>query len=105
MKILVPNTVPVEDAELGGATVVVYDPTTPLPDEHTDAEALVAWGNTPDQLRDAARRLPKLRWVQDLAAGPGATLSAGFAPEVAITSGRSLHDTTVAEHALALALA
>lgn len=105
MKILVPNVVPIDEADLGGTTVVVYDPTEPVPDEHTDAEALVAWGNTPDQLRDAARRLPRLRWVQDLAAGPGATLSAGFADDVVITSGRSLHDATVAEHALALALA
>jgi phosphoglycerate dehydrogenase-like enzyme len=105
VKILVPDTVPLDDSAISGATVVVYSSTEPVPDEHTDAEALVAWGNGADQLRDAARRLTRLRWVQDLAAGPGATLSAGFADDVQITSGRSLHDVTVAEHALALALA
>jgi phosphoglycerate dehydrogenase-like enzyme len=105
MKILVPDTVPVDDSAIDGATVVVYSATEPVPEEHTDAEALVAWGNSADQLRDAAGRLTKLRWVQDLAAGPGATLSAGFPAEVPITSGRSLHDATVAEHTLALALA
>jgi phosphoglycerate dehydrogenase-like enzyme len=105
VKILVPDTVPVDDPAIRGATVVVYSATEPVPDEHTDAEALVAWGNSADQLRDAARRLTRLRWVQDLAAGPGATLSAGFGEDVQITSGRSLHDVTVAEHTLALALA
>jgi phosphoglycerate dehydrogenase-like enzyme len=105
MKILVPDTVPVDDSAISGATVVVYSTTAPVPEEHTDAEALVAWGNSADQLRDAAARLTRLRWVQDLAAGPGATLSAGFPAGVAITSGRSLHDATVAEHTLALTLA
>ncbi|WP_214404394.1 NAD(P)-dependent oxidoreductase [Pseudonocardia lacus] len=105
MKILVPDTVPVDDAAISGATVVVYSTAAPVPEEHTDAEALVAWGNPADQLRDAATRLTRLRWVQDLAAGPGATLAAGFPADVAITSGRSLHDATVAEHTLALVLA
>ena len=49
--------------------------------------------------------MPHLRLVQTLAAGPDSVLSAGFADGVAITSGRSLHDGPVAEHALALVLA
>jgi phosphoglycerate dehydrogenase-like enzyme len=105
VKILVPDTVTVDGAALPADTVVPYSATEPLPEEHVDAEALVAWGNAADQLSDAAHRLTKLRWVQDLAAGPAATLRAGFADDVVITSGRSLHDRTVAEHALALALA
>jgi phosphoglycerate dehydrogenase-like enzyme len=105
VKILVPDTVTVDGSALPEDTVVPYSAREPLPEEHLDAEALVAWGNAADQLADAARRLAKLRWVQDLAAGPGATLSAGFADDVVITSGRSLHDRTVAEHTLALTLA
>lgn len=105
MKILVPDTVPVDGSAISGATVVPYSATEPLPDRDLDAEALVAWGNSVEQLTDAARRLTRLRWVQDLAAGPGAILKAGFADSVQITSGRSLHDATVAEHALALTLA
>jgi phosphoglycerate dehydrogenase-like enzyme len=105
VKILVPDTVTVDGAALPDDAVVPYSATEPLPEEHLDAEALVAWGNSADQLADAARRLTKLRWVQDLAAGPAATLKAGFADDVVITSGRSLHDRTVAEHTLALTLA
>ena len=109
MKILIPDTIPLDLAELSGADAeldpVGYRVAEPVPEEHVDAEALVAWSNPPAQMADAARRLTALRWVQDLAAGPGVTLQAGFPDRVVITSGRSLHDRTVAEHALALTLA
>jgi phosphoglycerate dehydrogenase-like enzyme len=109
VKILVPDTIQLDLAELRNADAelepVGYRVAEPIPDEHVDAEVLVAWSNPPGPLADAARRLTKLRWVQDLAAGPGVTLQAGFPAEVVITSGRSLHDRTVAEHALALTLA
>ncbi len=107
MKILVPDTVPLDPAELRSDDLepVGYRVAEPVPEEHVDAEALVAWVNPPAQLADAARRLTRLRWVQDLAAGPAATLQAGFPDHVLLTSGRSLHDRTVAEHALALTLA
>ncbi len=109
MKILVPDTIPLDPAELAedglALEAVTYAASGPLPDAHLDAEALVAWGNGPGSLADAASRLTRLRWVQDLAAGPAATLQAGFGPDVVITSGRSLHDATVSEHALALVLA
>ena len=65
----------------------------------------MVWGNGHEQMSDAARRLTRLRWVQTLAAGPDATLAAGFADDVVITSGRGLHDGPVAEHTLALLLA
>jgi phosphoglycerate dehydrogenase-like enzyme len=109
VKILIPDTIPLDLAELSGADAeldpVGYRVAEPVPEEHVDAEALVAWSNPPAQMADAARRLTALRWVQDLAAGPGVTLQAGFPDQVVITSGRSLHDRTVAEHALALTLA
>ena len=105
MKILIPDTTVVDPAELQGVDAVVYPVGEPIPDEHTDAEALVVWGNGPDQLADAARRLSRLRWIQDLAAGPAAVLKAGFADDVVIASGLGLHDATVSEHALALVLA
>ncbi|WP_217182710.1 NAD(P)-dependent oxidoreductase [Streptomyces sp. AC495_CC817] len=102
MKILVPNTIELQlhaDAE-----VVVYDVTADIPTGHRDAEVLVTWQNPADRLASAARDLGALRLVQTLAAGPDAVLAAGFAPDVRICSGRSLHDGPVAEHALALIL-
>lgn len=102
MKILIPNTIALSlrsDAE-----IVEYDVTAPVPDEHRDAEVLVAWHNSAAELADAARRLPALRLVQALASGADVVLNAGFAPEVRICSGRSLHDGPVAEHALTLIL-
>jgi phosphoglycerate dehydrogenase-like enzyme len=105
VKILIPDTIVVDPAELQGVDVAFYPVGEPIPDEHTDAEALVVWGNRPDQLADAARRLKRLRWIQDLAAGPAAVLQAGFGDDIVITSGLSLHDATVSEHALALILA
>ena len=103
MKLLLPDSI---DLDLpAGVEGIVYAIDQPVPDEHTDAEALVVWGNPSWQLRDAAQRLTRLRWVQSLAAGPDAVLSAGFAPEVVITGGAGLHDVTVAEHTLGLTLA
>ena len=102
MKVLLPDSVPL-DLDLPGAVVYAVD--QPIPDRHTDAEALVVWGNPSAQLRQCASRLHALRWVQTLAAGPDAVLAAGFPPDVIITSGAGLHDVTVAEHTLALVLA
>ena len=89
----------------GPDTLVAYAKGEPIPEEHTDAEMLVTWSSPPRVLADAARRLTRLRWVQTLFAGPDVALRAGFRPDVVVSSGRSLHDDTVAEHALALALA
>ncbi|KEF60749.1 uncharacterized protein A1O9_02310 [Exophiala aquamarina CBS 119918] len=69
-----------------------------------DAEILVTWFNSKDNLKDAATRLKKLRWVQSLSAGANDILAAGFGPEVILTSGSGLHDHTVAEHTLGLIL-
>jgi phosphoglycerate dehydrogenase-like enzyme len=107
LKILIPDTIPVDPAELRSDDLepVRYRIAEPVPEEHVDAEALVIWSNGREQLADAARRMTRLRWIQDLAAGPGPVLQAGFPDDVLLTSGRSLHDRTVAEHALALTLA
>lgn len=104
MKLLVPDSVPFASA-LPEVEVVPFDPARPIPEAHLDAEALVVWAMPGDLLRDAALRMRRLRWVQLLTAGSDAALAAGFAPEAVITSGRSLHDAPVAEHALALVLA
>jgi phosphoglycerate dehydrogenase-like enzyme len=105
MKILLPDSIDLDLDVPDGVQAVVYAVGDPVPDEHTDAEALVVWGNPAARLRDAAGRLSRLRWVQTLAAGPDAVLAAGFPPDVVITGGTGLHDLTVAEHALALTLA
>ncbi|WP_347109528.1 NAD(P)-dependent oxidoreductase [Paenarthrobacter sp. S56] len=104
MKILVPDTIAL-DLSASGEDAVTYRVDQPIPDEHMDAEVLVVWQNTASNLGDAARRLKNLLLVQTLAAGPDSVLAAGFAGDVTITSGRSLHDGPVAEHALALILA
>ncbi|MFI5908534.1 phosphoglycerate dehydrogenase [Dactylosporangium sp. NPDC051541] len=105
MKLLLPDSVDLDLEVPPGVEAIRYSITAPIPEEHTDAEVLVVWGNPGDQLRDAARRLHRLRWIQTLAAGPDAVVAAGFAVDVVITSGRSLHDLTVSEHALGLILA
>lgn len=104
MKILVPHTITLDLSE-SGEDVFVYQADQPVPDEHVDAQVLVVWQNTSENLADAARKMSQLKLVQTLAAGPDSVLAAGFAANVAIASGRSLHDGPVAEHALALTLA
>lgn len=104
MKLLVPNLIAFETA-LDGVDVVHFDPTIAVPAEHRDAEALVVWGAGASLLQDAVANLPRLQWVQLLSAGSDAALAAGFRDDIVITSGRSLHDAPVAEHALALTLA
>ncbi|WP_315098069.1 NAD(P)-dependent oxidoreductase [uncultured Cellulomonas sp.] len=103
--LLVPTTLTDDPTVPPDVRVLRYDVDAPIPPDALDAEALVLWGNGPEQMADAARRLTRLRWVQTLAAGPDATLAAGFADDVVITSGRGLHDGPVAEHTLALMLA
>jgi phosphoglycerate dehydrogenase-like enzyme len=105
VKLLLPNSVPLDPALPEGVEAVHYDATAPVPDEHLDAEVLVVWGNRADDLRAVAGRMPRLRWIQTLAAGPDVVLGAGFPDHVVVTSGVGLHDRPVTEHALALVLA
>jgi len=108
MKILVPGDVAfdaVPELDDPADEAVPYALSEPVPQEHLDAEALVIWSNPPELLAEAAQKLTALRWVQAIAAGPDRALTAGFSPDVTITSGVGLHDDTVAEHTLALILA
>ncbi|PCE16374.1 phosphoglycerate dehydrogenase [Microbacterium sp. SZ1] len=103
MKILIPDTI---DLQLSAdVEAVVYDIAREIPEEHRDAEVLVVWHNSGAWLEQAADQLPRLRLVQALASGADVVLRSGFAPDVRICSGRSLHDGPVAEHTLALILA
>ena len=105
MKLLLPDSVPLDPALPEEVEAVRYDAAAPVPEEHLDAEALVVWGSSTGDLSVVAGRMPRLRWVQTLAAGPDAVLAAGFPDDVLITSGQGLHDGPVTEHALALVLA
>lgn len=106
-KLLYPTSLALDAKLLEGYSVelVPYNVKETIPEEHTDAEILVTWTNTAANLKDAATRLTKLRWIQSLAAGPNDVLGAGFDPaKITITTGSGLHDHTVAEHALGLLL-
>lgn len=105
-KLLYPTSIKLDTQSLEGFSVELkpYDVKKPIPDEDTDAEFLVTWANSADNLKDAAQRLSKVRWIQSLAAGPNDVLSAGFDSKVVVTTGSGLHDHTVAEHALGMLL-
>ncbi|KAI0172218.1 D-isomer specific 2-hydroxyacid dehydrogenase [Hypoxylon sp. FL1284] len=106
MKLLYPTSLELDVKSLEGfaPTLHAYDVKAPIPDELLDAEILVTWTNSASNLADAARRMPRLRWIQSLAAGPNDVLAAGFRDGIAVTTGSGLHDCTVAEHALGLLL-
>ncbi|KAI2472739.1 hypothetical protein F4781DRAFT_382732 [Annulohypoxylon bovei var. microspora] len=106
MKLLYPTSLKLDVQSLEGFSteLVPYDVKAPIPADAADADILVTWTNSADNLKDAAKKLTKLRWIQSLAAGPNDVLAAGFAKSVAITTGSGLHDRTVAEHALGLLL-
>ena len=54
MKILVPDTIPLDPAELRSDDLepIGYRVAEPVPDAHVDAEALVVWTNGREQLAD-----------------------------------------------------
>ncbi|KAJ4153036.1 hypothetical protein LMH87_009547 [Akanthomyces muscarius] len=108
MKLLYPTSIKLNlETELKDQqlTLVAYDPSVLIPDEHLDATILVAWTNTAANLQHAAQHMPNLRWIQSLAAGPNDVLGAGFdRARVTVTSGSGLHNRPVAEHALGLLL-
>lgn len=103
MKLLAPVGVDFARDSGGRVEVHSYDPEAPIPDEHRDAEILVAWANNAANLASAVS-MPNLRWVQALSAGAEDIIGAGFADDVSITNGSGVHDRTVSEHATALAL-
>jgi phosphoglycerate dehydrogenase-like enzyme len=107
-KLLYPTSLALDIKSLEGfgTSLHPYDVKKPIPEELADAEVLVTWGNSADNLKDAAKRLTNLKWIQSLAAGPNDVLNAGFdSAKIKVTTGSGLHDHTVAEHTLALLLA
>jgi len=107
MKLLYPTSLVLDPKLLEGYSIELcpYDVKKTLPDDLIDAEVLVAWCNSADNLKDAASRMKNIKWIQSLAAGPNDVLNAGFdASKITITTGSGLHDQTVAEHTLGLLL-
>ena len=107
MKLLYPTTLKIDPRLLEGfqVDIIPYDAKIPIPESLIDAEILVTWANSAQNLKDAAARMKKLSWIQSLAAGPNDLLNAGFDPaKITITTGSGLHDYTVSEHTLGLLL-
>lgn len=107
-KLLYPTSLALDIPSLEGFPTITlhpYDVKHPIPDTLTDAEILITWANSAQNLTDAASRLRNLKWIQSLAAGPNDVLNAGFdTKKIKITTGSGLHDFTVAEHTLGLLL-
>jgi len=106
-KLLYPTSLKLDPSLLEGFSVTLqsYDARSIIPEEHTDAEIMITWANSADNLKDAAQRLQNIKWIQSLAAGPNDVLNAGFdASKIKITTGSGLHDHTVAEHTLGMLL-
>jgi phosphoglycerate dehydrogenase-like enzyme len=105
VKVLIPDSLPLSlDSSHNEIEFIPYSVSSTDFTGVQDSEFLVLWMNTDENLRAAVEQLTNLKLVQTLAAGPDHVLSAGFPMSVAIASGRSLHDKTVTEHALALTL-
>lgn len=104
VKVLFPKS-STECPTVDGADVVRFDPRQPIPEEHRDAEVLVVWEMSPRMVRQAVEALPNLKFAQLLTSGVDLVPQMGFGEDVVVAGGRSLHDRTVAEHALALMLA
>ena len=104
MKILLPDTVPLDPTLPEGWEAVTVDARAEIPAAHHDAEVLVVWGASRRHLASAAEQLGELKLVQSLSAGVDGLLAAGFDEDVVIAAGAGLHSLTVSEHALALLL-
>lgn len=105
MKILIPNSTPINITAPQGVTLVSYDPRLEVPQEHLDAQVMVVWGNGRKQLAHSAKNLKDLKWLAALSAGIDTIEQSGFAPGIIVTNASGLHDGPVAEHVLALILA
>jgi phosphoglycerate dehydrogenase-like enzyme len=105
VKVLIPDSLPLSLSSADqGIEFIPYSVSSTDFSGVQDAELLVLWMNTDENLKAAVAQLSSLKLVQTLAAGPDHALSAGFAKSIDIASGRSLHDMPVTEHALALIL-
>jgi len=88
-----------------GTQLVTWDPSRPLSDDDVDAEVFVEWYATPEWLRANLPRLKNLRWIQSLFAGPDNLKAVQIPGDVVVTTGKTFHDATVSEQAVALTLA
>ncbi len=104
VKILTTSNAPFEFEAPEGVDVVSIDEREQVPAEHLDADGAIVQGWTSPAVTQLAQEATQLRWVQTLAAGPDGVLAANFPASVTITNGRGLHNLTVAETALTLAL-
>ncbi|KAI1403258.1 putative 2-hydroxyacid dehydrogenase [Hypoxylon fuscum] len=106
MKVLYPTSIELDIESLVGFSVTLhpYNVKVTIPEELVDAEIMITWINSAENLKDAARRMKNLRWIQALAAGPNDVLNAGFDSKIIITTGSGTHDNTVAEHTLGMIL-
>jgi phosphoglycerate dehydrogenase-like enzyme len=105
VKVLIPDSIRLSFAQTKSQIEFIpYSVTSTDFSSVQDAELLVLWMNSSENLHAAVSQLHNLKLIQTLAAGPDHALNAGFPGSVAIASGRSLHDKTVTEHALALLL-
>lgn len=107
MKILIPEEfAPNTHLSLpAGTTLATWDPSRPLSDDDLDAEVFIEWYATPAWLQQNLPRLKNLRWIQSLFAGPDNLRAVELPADVVVTTGKTLHDATVSEQALALTLA
>jgi len=105
VKLLATTSAPFDFVPPEGVEVVWFEESARLPPGHLDADAAIVVGGATPAVAQLAREASRLRWVQTLAAGPDGVLAAGFGPQVAICNGRGLHERTVAEAAVMLALA
>ena len=104
LKVLLPDSIPLNPVLPDGASAVTYAAMEPVPEEHRDADVLVVWGNRWRDLRETASSFTNLKLVQALMAGPDTLLTMDFPPEATMCNGVGLHDETVSEHALAMLL-
>ena len=70
MKILLPDTVPLDPTLPEGWEAVTVDARAEIPAAHHDAEVLVVWGASRRHLASAAEQLGELKLVQSLSAVP-----------------------------------
>ena len=103
-KILVPDTISTLNP-IDGIEISIYPSGQPIPEKDRDAEGIVLWGMSNEQIRILPTELPGLRFIQLLSAGYDAVQDVQFHPDAVLASGKSLHDAPVAEHTLALVLA
>lgn len=106
MKILVPSATPLYPDLPDDIELVEFDGlgADAIPPEHRDAEVLVTWVSGPEVMGPMVETLPNVKWIQALAAGPDGLIAAGVDESIRISTGTGLHDRTVSEHAVALAL-